>query len=179
MKGIIFSELIEMIESTFGFVIAEEVINAEGLQNNGVYSNVGTYDFDELVKMLSVLSEKTQTPINKLLYDYGKYLSNTFKRSYSVLFDGHNDLFSFLRTIENVIHVEVLKLYNDASLPSFNYGEPNEKRLVMVYKSSKALSDLAEGLIQGCVDIFNENISITKDMLKEDGTEVKFTIDRT
>lgn len=178
MKGIIFKELLEMVEDKFGFEIANKILDDPIIKNNGEYSNVGTYPFEELLTIVINLNKATEIPVNELLVTYGKHLSDVFLRNYKVFFDQHDSLFSFLSSIESAIHVEVLKLYNDASLPKFNYSNVQSRQMIMIYKSERALHDLAEGLIIGCSEIYNESIVINKEMIKEDGTEVKFTIEK-
>ena len=179
MKVIIFKELLEMVEDKFGFEIANKILDDPIVKNNGEYSNVGTYPFEELLTIVINLNKATEIPVNELLVTYGKHLSDMFLRNYTVFFDHHDSLFSFLSSIESVIHVEVLKLYNDASLPKFNYSNVQSRQMIMIYKSERALHDLAEGLIIGCSEIYNESTVINKEMIKEDDTEVKFTIEKT
>lgn len=44
MKGIIFTEFLEMVEDRFSPEIADRIIEASDLPSRGVYTAVGTYD---------------------------------------------------------------------------------------------------------------------------------------
>ena len=83
-----------------------------------------------------------------------------------------------LERVENVIHVEVKKLYPDAELPSFECTREGPDRVVMVYRSPRRLSDLAAGLIEGCAEHYGEALDVTRDDLSGDGQIVRFTITR-
>jgi hypothetical protein len=86
------------------------------------------------------------------------------------------DSFSFLASIEDVIHVEVRKLYPDAELPRFESTFPVEGSMEFVYRSPRHFDDLAAGLIAGCIEHFGEDVQVTRSAL-DDG--VAFHLMRT
>ena len=87
--------------------------------------------------------------------------------------------FEFLGKVESYIHVEVRKLYDDAELPSFEYGTPAPDRLTITYRSRRPLADLALGLIEGCADHYGESMSIDrKDLASGAETRVQFSLTR-
>ena len=59
MKGIVFTELIEMIENEFSFKIADDIIQRSNLKSKGVYSSIGTYDHQEIFILVKELSDAT------------------------------------------------------------------------------------------------------------------------
>ncbi len=82
-----------------------------------------------------------------------------------------------MMNVESYVHVEVRKLYPDAELPYFECEAPDEKHMVMTYRSTRPLADLAEGLIAGCAAHFGETIDIAReDLPGERGTHVRFTL---
>jgi len=48
--------------------------------------------------------------------------------------------------VDELIHVEVKKLYKDAQLPEFNYEDHIDDKLTMIYRSPRKLCFLSEGL---------------------------------
>jgi hypothetical protein len=81
-----------------------------------------------------------------------------------------------LSSIEKHIHVEVRKIYHDAELPTFEVLEKTEDKLVMIYKSSRAMHHFGLGLMNKTLEFFNSKADINLEKIKEDGTVVKFTI---
>jgi len=159
MKGIVFTEFMDLVEDQFGLEMVDQLINACPLHSKGVYTKVGTYDHDELVSMVTELSDKKKIPGEALIQAFGKHLFATFLKNYPAFFEGQ-DTFSFLKSLDGYIHVEVRKLYSDAELPKFDYTE-NENELTMHYKSQRPFADLAEGLINEAVSHFNDKIEVT------------------
>lgn len=178
MKGIIFNEFLEMVEEKFGYEMSDKIIDLEKFDSGGVYSAVGTYDFSELQFMITKLSSETGTSPNQLIYKFGLHLSNKFHQNYKTFFDRSKNFFDFIESIESIIHVEVKKLYPDASLPSFEYVKRDEKVITMIYRSDKKLYTLAEGLIMGCAKIYNEDIKLFTEIIQKDGSVVRFDIAR-
>ena len=170
MKGIVFTEFIEMVEDVFSPDMADQIINDSNLYSDGAYTAVGTYDHHEMLTMVTRLSELTSMSVPDLVQTFGKHLLQRF----TVLYP---EFFSFLDTIENHVHVEVLKLYPDAELPKFNVHHPDSKSLVMTYKSSRPFAVLAQGLIKGAADYFSENISVTMiDLSNGEGNHARFEL---
>lgn len=177
MKGTVFCEFLNMTEENFGYKMVDQIINQSNLPNDGAYTSVGTYDFDELVSLLTHLSQNTNIPPNKLLYDFGDYLFKIFLKKYPEMFQYAHDGFTFLERVPQKIHIEVNKLYPDAELPHIETSI-EDNVLTMKYASSRKLGDLAKGLINGCMNHFDEKYSIHEEFLKQDGSELVFTITR-
>lgn len=74
MRGVIFTELYELIEEKFGFELLDDVLMDLELSNDGAYSATGNYPFSELLAIVVKLHEETEIPINSLLEVFGEYL---------------------------------------------------------------------------------------------------------
>ena len=160
MKGIVFTEFIEMVEEQFSFDMADQIITESDLASGGAYSSLGTYDHGEMLALVSNLSQATGIPAADLVRTFGRHLFNTFVTGYPEMFVGLENAFDFLLKVDSYIHMEVYKLYPDAELPRFQYEQPAEGVLVMKYASSRPFSGLAEGLIQSAIEHFGENIEL-------------------
>lgn len=176
MKGIVFTEFLEMVEETFGLEITEQIIEESSLPSEGIYTSVGTYDFNEMVSLLTHLSKTVDIPANKLLHTFGFYLFDSLGKAHPEIIQSYKSPLALLMSIEDHIHVHVKKLYPDAELPTFTILEQTDNSLSMIYSSSRGLYSLAEGLMEKCFIHFNGSARISYELLKEDGTQVKFDI---
>lgn len=176
MKGIIFTEFLEMVEEEFGLEVVDTIIEKAELPSEGVYTSVGTYDFNEMVSLITQLSEQVNLSVNDLLYAFGLYLFSSLGKVHPEVIQNYNSPLALLNSIEDHIHVHVRKLYPDAELPQFKILEKNEDSLSMIYSSSRGLYSLAHGLIQKTFEHFHGQADIDITLLAEDGTEVKFDI---
>jgi len=175
MKGVVFTEFLELVEKEFGLEVVQRIIDECDLATGGVYTSVGTYSHKEMFKMVGKLSEIKDIPIPALLNIYGEYFFTTLSRDYPKFMEQPN-LFSFLESIETYIHPEVLKLYPEAELPSFDSDIKSEKEMTLDYSSSRKMSDLAVGLIKGAANYYNEEVDIVKISEDDDGARVMLKI---
>ena len=163
MKGVVFTEFLEMVEQRFSPDMVDDVIDDARLPHGGVYTAVGTYPHGEIVAMVVALSQRAGLPVPDLIRAFGEHLFGRFVQAYPAFFTGVKDAFGFLSGIEDIIHAEVRKLYPDAELPRFIVEYHDSDRLVLLYQSPRHFEDLAEGLMHGCVTHFKEPIRITRD----------------
>lgn len=177
MKGIVFTEFIEMVESKFGFELTQKIIDQSILPSGGAYTAVGTYDFSEMLQLVTQLSNESGMQIPELLFTFGHHLFSRFSQVYPHFFEGKKSTFDFMSQIENHIHVEVLKLYPDAELPKIQATVSDDGQVMtIVYHSKRKLSDLAHGLMVGCAEYFKETISIKKSSEENSGKTVTFQL---
>jgi hypothetical protein len=162
MKGMVFTEFLEMVDAQHGATMVDRIIAAADLPNDGAYTSVGIYDHRELVRLVAALSEATGVPVPTLVRCFGERLLQRFLVAYPGFFAESKDSFALLSHIDGHIHVEVRKLYPDAQLPRFSCEHPNANELVMLYASPRGFADLAEGLIQGCIAHYREQIRLTR-----------------
>ncbi|MEZ6117593.1 MAG: heme NO-binding domain-containing protein [Pirellulaceae bacterium] len=177
MKGIVFTELIGMIEATLGDEVADRVICGANTATDGAYTSVGTYDYQELISLVEQLARETGQLEAALVQSFGEYLFQRFLAMFPQFFDGVDSSISFLPTIEDRVHVEVRKLYPDAELPTFECNLENDGTLVLEYQSKRPFADLAEGLIQASIRHFQDDVSLVRHNLgDQDGTQARFEL---
>ncbi len=176
MKGIVFSEFLDMVEDKFSIETTERLIDEVKPPSGGAYTTVGTYDPQEMVDLVAKLSEITSISVPDLLKTFGRHLLMRFVEIFPDFFEGVTSALDFLPLVESYVHLEVKKLYNDAELPSFTCVSPNPGRLEMTYRSVRNLPDLAEGLILGTVDHFNERVEVRRESIPEDPSAELFII---
>ncbi|HYD79926.1 MAG TPA: heme NO-binding domain-containing protein [Paucimonas sp.] len=177
MRGTIFRELIDMIEKNYSLELADRVISSSDLATGGAYTAVGTYDHREIIELVERLSHETGVPGKDLLYAFGQHLFKRFAILYPAFFAEQGSVFEFLSILDCKIHVEVTKLYPDAELPKFQHEFPTPDKMIFIYSSIRPFGDLAQGLIQGCINYFAADIALTREDLPcESGAHVCFTL---
>lgn len=162
MKGIVFTEFLELLEGELGPLQAQRVIDSCALESGGVYTSVGTYPCEEMGTLVGAVSKTTGQCPTKLLKGFGHHLAGTFKEAYPQYFET-DDFFDFVESIDSHIHVEVQKLYADAELPRFHIIMRTDDTLVVDYRSSRALEHLAYGLLEASASAFGETLDIAMD----------------
>jgi len=176
MKGIVFTEFLDLVEYKFGLEMVDTIISQSKLPSEGIYTSIGTYRFSEMFSLLQNLSAQTNISIDNLLLVYGEHFFSVIEKSYPGLLATYKNPIEMLSSIENHIHIEVRKIYPEAELPEFIVEEKSDNFLIMTYKSSRAMHHFGLGLMNKTFEYFNTAASIELEKIKEDGTEVRFVI---
>lgn len=175
----IFCDFLEMVSRFFSTEMVENIIEASHLSNQGAYTDIGTYDNEELIRLVTHLSLATNISVADLEMTYGKYLFTKLLERYPESVKQTNSTFEFLQHVDQHIHVEVLKLYPEAELPRFECTIVNPQVMTMKYSSKHPFACLAEGLMLGCAEHFHEKVIIQSQPLapeKDKINVVLFTI---
>ncbi|MBC8151821.1 MAG: heme NO-binding domain-containing protein [Bacteroidetes bacterium] len=176
MKGMVFTEFLDMVEQQYDYKLVDTMLTQSVLPSGGAYTSVGTYNHREMVELVNQFSSQTQVPVADAFRVYGRYLFIRFTQLYAHLLNNAHSAFGLLTAIEHHIHVEVKKLYPDAELPRFESEQPSDDHLIMTYQSERQMADFAQGLIEGCLAHFGETATITRTNLNEEASLVRFEI---
>ncbi len=173
MLGMVFTELIEMVEDRFSPEVADEMMEAAESAGGGVYTAVGSYPVDQIGVMVTRLSEITKVPVPDLVRAFGHHLLARFAQSHPGHFQRHPDVFDFLAAIDSDIHVEVKKLYTNATLPRFSVLSRDDTTMRLRYISPRRMEELALGLMEQLGEHAGQPLAITSE---PDGQGCVFTI---
>ncbi|MGF1690751.1 heme NO-binding domain-containing protein [Photobacterium kagoshimensis] len=174
MKGIIFTEFLDIVENTFGLDVCQQMLDEAF--DEGCYTAVGSYDHKDLVKLILTLSKITDVPATELQEVYGKAVFTQLLASLPIPINDTTSTFDFIRKVEEHIHIEVKKLYPDATPPRFDFISEADSIMTMDYHSARCMSHVCLGLIQGCADHFNQKIQVEMKAIKPDQSHVRFHI---
>jgi len=179
MKGVVFTEFLDMVDEMFGPEILEEIIEESDLKTGGAYTAVGTYDHAEIFQLVTQLGKQVDKDEADLVRTFGEHLFGRLAIAYPKFAEGVNSSLDFISNVESYIHPEVRKLYPDAELPRFEFDRVENDKLIVTYQSPRGLGALAEGLMIGCARHFKETLTIeSEDLSGGDGTHIRFTLVR-
>lgn len=176
MRGMVFTEFLDFVEGATSPDFVENMLDNVAPPSGGAYSAVGNYSHDEILSMVTYVSEQTGLPVAGLVRQFGERLFERFVELYPGFFVDQKQALDFLENIEDHIHTEVRKLYPDARPPVFETNRNNENELVMHYRSNRPFADLCAGLIEGAMKHFGEGASVERTDNSADGTDSLFTI---
>ena len=74
MKGFIFTNFLDFVETSNSLEMVDEMIEECDLASEGVYSAFNSYEFDELVTLLTYVSNKTGIAPQVLLEAFGGFV---------------------------------------------------------------------------------------------------------
>lgn len=168
MLGIVFTEFMDMVEDRFSPDLLDEVIESAELESEAAYTAVGYYDYQEMIRLVTVLHQKTQIPVDDLIQTFGCHLFGVLIGKYPALGEGISGVLDFLEIVDSTIHKEVLKLYPNAELPTFETNRVSPDHLQMIYQSKRPFSQLALGLMHGCAEHFGQKLDVQHQSTQQD-----------
>ncbi len=151
MKGIVFTELLDMAEQVIGEEAVDDILDGLDLANGGAFTGVGNYPCGDLMKIVQSVSDCTGIPGEDLQRKFGVWMHGRFVQTYPQFFEDKRTVLDMLDAIESEVHVEVRKLYPDAELPVFDTRWISQTHLQMTYRSERPLISFCHGLIEACV----------------------------
>jgi len=158
MKGVIFNVLEEMVIEQCGMDVWNDILETQ--QIAGIYTAGEGYPDDELFGLVTCISDKTQIPVETLISAFGEFLFTRLAERYPIFIEAEATLIGFLKSVDDVIHMEVRKLYENPNLPEFECEELTPNELKMRYRSPRKLCILAEGLIRGAAKHYKTEIEL-------------------
>ena len=179
MKGAVFIAFNEMVEGDLGLATWETLLREVQPTSQGVYTSVEDYPDEELFALVETLAEVTQKPAAELIRYFGRHLFDALATKYPMLIENEEDFFRFLMGIDDVIHKEVRKLYDNPNLPDLRYDPPEGDTLTLYYRSPRKLCILAEGLIAGAAQHYGVDYDLSHGPCMHSGAEeCRFLITR-
>ena len=176
MKGVVFTELVNMIEDQFGLEVLDEVIENANLESGGAYTAVGDYPDSEIYSILAELGKITGLNTKQMLAAYSGCFFSMLNLTYTNFFKKHDCALKFLASLDDYIHPEALKLYPGAKVPGFKPNWINDNELELVYTSERKMGDLARGLIDQTISHYKEEVVVSETYLEKDGSKIKYTL---
>ncbi len=160
MKGIVFNLLADLVRRDFGDDAWDDLLDAANA--TGSYTSLGTYEDEEMVRLVAAASAALGRTPGDILRWYGRGAMPMLAEKYPHFFAAPGATRPFLLTLNHIIHPEVRKLYPGADVPEFGYPDSATDALVMEYRSARQLCMLAEGFIAGAADHFGESVEIAQ-----------------
>ena len=99
MKGVIFTEFLDMIESSHGMDLADRVLTKVCPGEVG-FTSVGTYDYQVMIRLIMEYSDAVDKPTRDVIRNFGKYLYHRLRAVYPT------STVDVSNTIEQVLKVE-------------------------------------------------------------------------
>ncbi len=174
MKGIIFNVTEKAVTELLGEDAWDDLLENAGL--TGDYTALGTYPDEDLLALVSAAAIKTGHDPADVQRLVGRQALPHLVASMSDFLDPDLDVLGFLESIHSIIHVEVKKLDPKANPPDVIPERISDDELRLTYRSERGLSPLAEGLILGAGDHYDEPVMI--EVLSGGGTEAVIAVHR-
>jgi hypothetical protein len=169
MKGVVFNLLEQVVTDDLGADAWDDVLEAAG--SDGAYTAVGTYEHDDFVRLIGATATKMDKTVDHVVRWFGRKAVPLLFDLYPAFFEPHTSTDAFLRTLNDVIHPEVRKLFPGAYAPEFEFAERTNGSIALGYISYRDMCSFAEGLIEGAADHYGQSVEVSQEECTRRGND--------
>lgn len=178
MLGMVFVTFTDWTESVYGEAMVDDLLTHIPLEGGGAYTAVGQYPYEDVIKLMSGLSQRVGQPLPELCIAFGKTMLQVLMQKHASMMPAQQSLLDFLQSLQNHIHAEVVKLYPEAQPPQVTCEARQASSVILRYSSERPLADLAEGLLLGAIDYFGQPARLVRtNEPGSGGTRALFTLE--
>jgi hypothetical protein len=175
MHGIIHAELKKYVEAKHGPAAWKACVQAAGLGDK-MYLPINTYPDEEAVAIVTAASKLTNTPVERILEDFGEFIVPDLVSMYHSLIKPQWKTMEFLLHTEEMIH-RVVRIQNPGAQPprlQFEQLGPNE--LKFHYNSPRRMAAVAKGIIKGVAKHYGQTVLIHEQKEPDGSSEMSITV---
>jgi hypothetical protein len=170
VKGVIYNLVEEVVRRERGVDTWDDVVDEAGV--SGAYTSLGTYPDSDMDELAGAVARQVGTDASSVVRHVGQEGLAILATRYPQFFEPHDDLFGFLRSLNDVVHPEVRRLYPGAFVPTFDLADEGDDVLVMTYASERGRCDLAEGLVLGAARWYRQEVVVEQPRCVRRGDDV-------
>ncbi|MCY4644069.1 MAG: heme NO-binding domain-containing protein [Bacteriovoracales bacterium] len=160
MKGIIFNILEEFVDRSYGEGSFDKLVDEALGDSSEVFVSPETYPDEKLFSLLDKIVEIRKVDLDDVLKSFGRYMFGKLARKYPLFVQPYDNPKDFIKTVNDIIHIEVKKIFLESEPPIFLCVKESGNNMTIRYESKRNLSSLAEGLLNGVADYYKKPIRI-------------------
>jgi hypothetical protein len=175
LHGIIHAELKNYVEARHGADAWKACVKTAGLGHK-MFLPISTYPDADAVAIVTAASQLTNTPVERILEDFGEFIAPNLLSMYQSLVEPHWKTIELLLHTEDVIH-RVVRLNNPGAQPpqlQFEQLGPNE--LKFYYNSPRRMAAVAKGIIKGVAKHYGQTVLIREHKQPDGSSEMSITV---
>lgn len=158
MHGFILSELECFTAEALGAPAWREILRDAGLGDRA-YVAFSSYPDHELRDIVVAAARRTGVGVDRVLFDFGRFLAPDLVRNYRHLLDPQWRTLDVVEHTELLLHRIVTPSDPHASVPRLAVSR-DENGVSVAYRSRLGLCALARGAVVGLADSFHEHVSV-------------------
>lgn len=178
MMGFLFTDLMNMLESRYGIVRTQIIVDNARLDNKGAFTAVGYYKRSDLERLLGSMMAELGGSEKEWLFELGMYMAESHIRNNPDLYVEVRSVYDFLLRVNSITQAKVSMLYPKVEIPTYAARLIGDNTLELIYSSPNRLGDLTIGWLKGNAKHFGEKIEISQVPLAADGSKIRFIVKR-
>jgi len=168
MHGSICVIVKQFVEQNYGADIWREILNSAGHEGL-VLSPIQNYPDEAVIAIIGAACEHLEIDQRTALVEVGKFATPQLIRFAKGMLHPSWKSFEVLRNLESLIHRTIRISNPDAEPATIQAFELSDSQFQIVYSSHRGLCALANGILQGLSEVFDESIEVIEDTCCQHG----------
>ena len=161
MKGVIALALKELVVEQFGEDKWEQALRRAGIAQEPLILPITDLEDGLVVKVIGAVCEVLNLTPEQAADAFGDYWVNTYARKiYASFFKTAPTAKDFLLKMDEVHDIMTRKI-SGARPPRFEFEQPDDKTLLIRYRSHRGLFHIMVGLVKGVGKYYGEELTLT------------------
>lgn len=162
MKGVIADCLSKLVAEKFGKDKWLQVLEQSGVGKETTFLPTADVGDTQTMNLITTTCKVLSITLQQAADAFGNYWVNTYApKIYSVYLNRYKTAKDFIKGMDSV-HDITTKTIQNAHPPRFEFSEPDNKTLIVTYKSARNLIDFYVGLVKGVATYYKTTIQVSK-----------------
>jgi hypothetical protein len=168
MKGLFFTELIELLEADYGLAVVDRVIRAAVPPTDGAYTSMGNYDAEEFFGLINAFSAEMDQPVSTIQRSFGRHFMRCLMVRNHKLVGTYSSAIKAIKDVNKLIRAARI-LPPDATLPDVTFSEEGESIWQLTIHLPLQVRDMVLGALEACIARYEEPLIVSRTDIEVNG----------
>lgn len=162
MRGVFFTELLDLVEARHGVLGVERVREAALAPRARAYTAAGSYDYDELERLIAAAAAALAMTANALKTELGAVMMRRLMHDMPFALNGCDDALAAAGRIAELAPQWFRSTHDDEQAPSLVFSRLSDEVVAVDYRSRYPFADVAEGSLRALAALFAEPVDLVR-----------------
>jgi hypothetical protein len=167
MKGLFFTELLELIETDYGLAVLDQVIRTAVPVTDGVYTSMGHYDPQEFFGLVSALSVEMNQPRSTFLRSFGRHFFRCLLERNKRVFDKYPSAIRAIQDVNSLVRATRIFSFEEQP-PQAEFWAVGPAAWQLTIRSQLPIGEMALGALEACIAYFDEPLEVSQQEVTAD-----------
>lgn len=177
MKGLFFTELLELIETDYGLAVVDQVIRTAVPTTDGVYTSMGVYDSKEFFGIIEALALEMNQPRSTFLRWFGRHFFRCLVDRHDRLLDNYPSAINAMQDVNSLVRTTRIFPFDDQP-PEAEFMAAGPAAWRLTIRARLPIQDMVMGALEACIACFDEPLEVSRNDVRA-GDEITTRFDIT
>jgi len=169
MKGLFFTELVELVETDYGFAVLDQVIRTAVPPTDGVYTSMCSYNAEEFFGLVEALAVDMKQPSSTFLRSFGRHFFRCLLDRNEKLLDNYSSAIKALQDVNELVRATRIFSFEHRP-PKAEFAEVGPAAWQLTIRTKLPVQDIILGALEACIARYGEPLEVSRTDVQTDNT---------